>query len=227
MTLWRNEVSMSCCDDDLCANLPPRNTRYRRVLWLALAINGGMFLAELMAGLAAGSSSFQADALDFLSDAANYGISLSVVGLALAWRARAAMVKGLSMGLLGLWVVGNTLYHALMGTLPQAELMGIIGMLALLANGGVALMLYRYRGGDANMRSVWVCSHNDALGNLSVILAALGVFGTGTGWPDIIVAAVMAGLSLWGALQIINQASKELGNNGRTLQRVFHSSSIP
>jgi Co/Zn/Cd efflux system component len=201
---------MHCCDDDLCAALPPRNTRYRRVLWLAFAINGGMFLTELIAGLAAGSASLQADALDFLSDAANYGISLSVVGLTLVWRARAAMMKGLSMGLLGVWVASNTFYHALMGTLPHAEVMGAIGALALLANGGVALMLYRYRCGDSNMRSVWICSRNDALGNLAVMLAALGVFGTRTGWPDVVVAGVMAVLSLWGAGQIINQASKEL-----------------
>jgi Co/Zn/Cd efflux system component len=199
---------MACCND--CTAPSPRDKRYRRVLRIALAINGGMFLAELVAGLAAGSVSLQADALDFLSDAANYGISLSVVGLALAWRARAAMVKGLSMGLLGLWVTGNTVWHAANGTLPSAEVMGVVGIVALLANGGVALVLYRYRGGDSNMRSVWICSRNDALGNIAVVLAALGVFGTGTGWPDIIVAAVMATLSIWGAAQIISQASKEL-----------------
>jgi Co/Zn/Cd efflux system component len=208
---------MACCNDDLCSAPPPRDTRYRRVLWVALAINGGMFLAELAAGLAAGSASLQADALDFLSDAANYGISLSVVGLALAWRARAAMVKGLSMGLLGLWVAGNTIWHAIHGTLPAADVMGLVGVVALLANGGVALMLYRYRGGDSNMRSVWICSRNDALGNIAVVLAALGVFGTGTGWPDIIVAAVMASLSLWGAAQIVSQASKELQGGQRAV----------
>jgi Co/Zn/Cd efflux system component len=204
---------MACCND--CTAPPPRDTRYRRVLWIALAINGGMFLAELVAGLAAGSVSLQADALDFLSDAANYGISLSVVGLALAWRARAAMLKGLSMGLLGLWVAGNAVWHAVYGTLPGAEVMGVVGIVALLTNGGVALMLYRYRGGDSNMRSVWICSRNDALSNIAVVLAALGVFRTGTGWPDIIVAAVMATLSFWGAAQIVSQASKELRKTAR------------
>ncbi|MGH6847667.1 MAG: cation transporter [Methylocella sp.] len=177
---------------------------------MALVLNCGMFLTELVAGLAAGSASLQADALDFLSDAANYGISLSVVGLALAWRAKAALVKGVSMGLLGLWVAGNTLWHAVMGTLPQAGVMGVVGVVALLANGLVALMLYRYRGGDSNMHSVWICSRNDAVGNVAVMLAALGVFGTGTGWPDIVVASVMAALSLWGAGQIIRHAAGEL-----------------
>jgi Co/Zn/Cd efflux system component len=125
------------------------------------------------------------------------------------------------MGLLGLWVVGNTLWHAVMGTLPAAEVMGVVGVLALLVNGGVAFLLYRYRGGDSNMRSVWICSRNDALGNVAVMLAALGVFGTGTGWPDIIVASVMAVLSLWGAGQIINHAWNELRTGeGKVLSSV-------
>ncbi|PZR93599.1 MAG: hypothetical protein DLM68_00775 [Hyphomicrobiales bacterium] len=208
---------MACCNS--CAP-PPRDKAYRRILWVALVINGGMFLTELVAGLAAGSASLQADALDFLSDAANYGISLSVIGLALAWRAKAALVKGYSMGLLGLWVAGNTIWHALNGTMPEANVMGAIGLAALLANGGVALLLYRYREGDSNMRSVWICSRNDALGNVAVMLAALGVFGTGTGWPDIVVAAVMAGLSLWGASQIINQAQSELRSQPGKLSAV-------
>jgi Co/Zn/Cd efflux system component len=202
---------MACCANDRCRsdNRQP-DGRYRRALWVALVLNGGMFLTETMAGLAAGSAALQADAVDFLSDAANYGIGLSALGLALVWRARAALVKGVSMGLLGLWVAGNVLWHAVMGTLPAAEVMGVVGVLALLVNGGVAFLLYRYRGGDSNMRSVWICSRNDALGNVAVMLAALGVFGTGTGWPDIIVASVMAVLSLWGAGQIINHAWNEL-----------------
>lgn len=213
---------MACCANDHCNsdNQQP-DGRYRRMLWVALVLNGGMFLTEIVAGLAAGSAALQADAVDFLSDAANYGISLSVVGLTLVWRARAALVKGISMGLLGLWVAGNTLWHAVMGTLPAAGVMGVVGVLALLVNGGVAFLLYRYRGGDSNMRSVWICSRNDALGNVAVMLAALGVFGTGTGWPDIIVASVMAVLSLWGAGQIINHAWNELrSGEGKVLSSV-------
>ena len=206
---------MACCSNDNCSSASqPPDARYRRVLWVALVLNGSMFLTEIIAGLAAGSAALQADAVDFLSDAANYGISLSVIGLALVWRARAALVKGASMGLLGLWVAGNTLWHAITGTLPQAEVMGVVGILALLVNGGVAFLLYRYRAGDSNMRSVWICSRNDAIGNVAVLLAALGVFGTGTGWPDVIVASVMAALSLWGAGQIINHAWNELRTAG-------------
>ena len=197
-----------CCNDH--HDTPARDSRYRQVLWIALAINAGMFLMELVAGLAAGSVSLQADALDFLADAANYGISLSVLGLALVWRARAALAKGISMGVLGLFIAGSTAWHAVMATVPEARVMGIVGTLALLSNLGVALLLYRYREGDANMRSVWICSRNDAIGNVAVLLAAVGVFGTGTGWPDIVVAAIMATLAIWGSAQVIRQALGEL-----------------
>src|SRR3954462_12799362 len=201
-----------CCSDDHCQSAPRLldSPAWRRALWIALAVNAGMFLAEIVAGVAAGSASLQADALDFLSDAANYAISLGVAGMALTWRARAALLKGASLGLLGLWVLASPAWYAYAGTLPQAEVMGVVGMLALLANAGVALMLYCYRECDANMRSVWICSRNDAIGNVAVLLAALGVFGTGTGWPDVIVATLMGGLGLWGGLQILAQALAEL-----------------
>jgi Co/Zn/Cd efflux system component len=201
-----------CCHDDVCTSSTPalNSPAWRRALWIALIINAAMFLAEIGAGVAAGSASLQADALDFLGDAANYAISLSVAGMVLTWRARAALAKGATLFALGLWVLGTTGAHAYLGTLPHAEVMGIVGVLALLTNGGVAAMLYRFRGGDANMRSVWICSRNDAIGNLAVLLAAAGVFGTGTGWPDIIVAAVMAVLGLSGGYQIISQALQEL-----------------
>jgi Co/Zn/Cd efflux system component len=159
----KSRISMARCANDHCSSDTRQpDGRYRRVLGVALVLNGGMFLTEIVAGLAAGSAALQADAVDFLSDAANSGISLSVLGLVLVWRARAALVKGVSMGLLGLWVAGNTLWHAVMGTLPAAEVMGVVGVLALRVNGGVAFMLYRYRGGDSNMRSVWICARNDA-----------------------------------------------------------------
>jgi Co/Zn/Cd efflux system component len=132
--------------------------------------------------------------------------------MALTWRARAAVAKGGTLIAFALWVLGSTVWHAVHGTLPHAEVMGVIGFAALVANGGVALMLYRFRGGDANMRSVWICSRNDAVGNAAVLLAATGVFGTGTGWPDVIVAAIMGGLGLWGGWQIMRQAQAELHN---------------
>jgi len=164
----------------------------------------------MVAGAAAGSASLQADALDFFGDAANYAISLGVAGLALQWRARAAIAKGGTLIAFALWVIVSTAWHAFYGTLPRAEVMGAVGIAALIANGGVAVMLYRFRVGDANMRSVWICSRNDAVGNLAVVLAAMGVFGTGTGWPDVIVAAIMGGLGLWGGWQIVHQARGEL-----------------
>jgi Co/Zn/Cd efflux system component len=201
-----------CCHDHhRSADARPLDSpSWRRALWVALAVNAGMFLAEIVAGVAAGSASLQADALDFLGDAANYAISLSVAGMVLTWRARAALLKGASLGALGLWVLVSTAWHAYAGTLPQAGVMGVVGLLALLANAGVALMLYRFRTGDANMRSVWICSRNDAVGNVAVVLAAAGVFGTGTGWPDVIVASVMASLGLSGGWQIMRQAQGEL-----------------
>jgi len=200
-----------CCNDHHGRERPPLDgPGWRRALWAALAVNAGMFLAEIAAGVAAGSVSLQADALDFLGDAANYAISLGVAGMALAWRARAALVKGASLAALGAWVLASTIWHAIVGTLPEAQVMGLVGALALLANAGVALVLYRFRGGDANMRSVWICSRNDAIGNLAVLLAAAGVFGTGTGWPDLIVAAIMAALGIGGGWQIVRQAAAEL-----------------
>jgi Co/Zn/Cd efflux system component len=204
---------MACCDDDHCRPMAatlPNTPQWRRALWIALAVNAGFFLVETAAGLAAGSASLQADALDFFGDAANYAISLGVAGLALAWRARAALLKGATLIAFALWVLGSTGWHAVAGTLPRAEVMGVVGAAALVANAGVAVMLYRFRGGDANMRSVWICSRNDAVGNLAVVLAAAGVFGTGTGWPDVVVAAVMGGLGLWGGGQIVRQARGEL-----------------
>jgi len=199
-----------CCDDGCSTPKTLNSPGWRRALWIALSVNAGMFLAEMTAGIASDSASLQADALDFFGDAANYAISLGVAGMALAWRARAALLKGLTLGLLGFWVLGVTVWHAYAGTLPEAEVMGVVGGLALAANASVALLLYRFRTGDANMRSVWICSRNDAIGNVAVVLAAAGVFGTGTAWPDLIVATIMAALGISGGWQIARQALAEL-----------------
>jgi Co/Zn/Cd efflux system component len=169
-----------------------------------------MFAAEIVGSFLAGSSALQADALDFLADAANYGISLTVVGLGLIWRARAALIKGGTMGAFGVGVLASTIWHFVHGTIPHAELMGAIGIAALIANAAVAVMLFAYRSGDSNMRSIWLCSRNDVIGNLAVIFAALGVLGAGSGWPDFAVALVIAGLGISGALQVIRQARAEL-----------------
>lgn len=203
-------MNADCCDH---RDLPdPHRGRqaYRRVLWAVLAINALMFMVEIGAGLAAGSAALQADALDFFGDAANYAISLFVVAMALRYRAMAALAKGATMGLFGLWVIATAVWHGVNGTLPSAFTMGTVGFAALAANVASFGLLWAYRGGDANMRSAWICTRNDVLGNLAVLLAAAGVFGTGTGWPDVIVAMIMAGLALQGAWTVVHQSLTEL-----------------
>lgn len=192
------------------AHGPRADGPYRFVLWIALLLNAAMFVVEIGAGVTSGSVSLLADSLDFLGDSANYGVSLFVLGASLAWRARTALVKAASMAGFGLWVAGEAVWSAVSGIVPQAFTMGVVGALALGVNVLVTLLLYRYRDGDSNMRSVWICSRNDAIGNLAVMAAAAGVFGTRTGWPDIAVAAVMAGLALWGAWQVMRLALREL-----------------
>lgn len=184
-------------------------SQWRRVLWIALAINAAMFVVELVAGAATGSSSLQADSLDFFGDAVNYAVSLGVAGMALSWRSRAAFFKGATLSVFGVWVLLSVGWNAYQGAVPRAEVMGIVGVLALAANALVVVLLYRFRRGDANMRSVWLCSRNDVIGNLAVLLAAFGVFGTGSGYPDLIVASIMSALSISAGLQIMRHASKE------------------
>ncbi|MFN0184111.1 MAG: cation transporter [Aquabacterium sp.] len=203
-------MSDSCGSHHCATPAASQSPRYRRVLWTALLINITMFGVELVGGLHAGSVSLLADAVDFFGDAANYGISLAVLGMALTWRARAALLKGLSMGAFGVFVLGRAAWSAAAGTVPDPVTMGAIGTLALLANVSVAVMLYAWREGDSNMRSVWLCSRNDAIGNLAVMAAALGVLGTGSGWPDLAVAAVMGALALSAARSVIQQARAEL-----------------
>lgn len=205
-------MAKSCCqtpEPDAAAHNDPR---WRRVLWIALTVNAAMFVVEMVAGVAADSRSLQADALDFFGDAANYAISLGVAGMALAWRARAALVKATSMLAFGIWVIGYAIYGLMEGANPEPATMGVVGTLALTTNVIVALMLFRFRKGDANMRSVWICSRNDAIGNIAVLGAALGVFGTGDAWPDLLVASIMAGLALWGSAEVFGQARKELSH---------------
>jgi Co/Zn/Cd efflux system component len=180
------------------------------VLWIALVINVAMFGVEVGAGWRSGSVSLLADAIDFFGDAVNYGLSLAVLALALHVRAKAAIFKAVCMAAFGVGVLGRAVWSWQAGAIPDASVMGAIAVLALVANGGVALLLYRHRQGDANMRSVWICSRNDAIGNVAVGLAALGVFGTGTAWPDLGVAALMAALALSGAASVLKQARLEL-----------------
>jgi len=183
---------------------------YRRRLWLVIAINASMFAVELVAGALAGSQALQADALDFAADSATYGLSLAVLGARPRTRATAALAKGVSLLLMGLWVFGTTIHRVFVLGMPQAEIMGGVGLLALAANVASVLILVRYKDGDANVRSVWLCSRNDAIGNIAVMLAAGAVALTGTPWPDLAVAAVMAGLFLTSSAQILRQSLREI-----------------
>jgi Co/Zn/Cd efflux system component len=185
------------------------DTRYKRVLWTVIGINGAMFLGEMAAGQLAGSQALKADALDCLADTVTYGLSLAVIGARLRTRATAALAKGLSLSLMALWVLGSTLYHTLILGLPKAEVMGLVGALALIANLTSVLLLRPYKDGDANVRSVWLCSRNDAIGNVIVMGAALAVWGSDTAWPDLLVAAIMAGIFLTSSVQILRQAWAE------------------
>ena len=201
-------MGANCCDHT--PDNQPRDRRYRRVLLAVLVINAAMFLVEVVEGLAAGSASLQADALDFLADVANYGISLFVLGRVLRYRSTAALAKGVTMGVFGIWVLATCLWHVAHGAVPEPVTMGAVGGVALIANAICFAFLWAYRAGDSNMRSVWLCSRNDVIGNFAVMLAALGVFRTGMGWPDVIVAAIMSVLALQGAWYVIRQASGEL-----------------
>lgn len=203
-------MSATCCSGSSCSSPPPVDPRYRRALWVALVLNVLMFVVELGASLSSGSVSLLADSIDFLGDAGNYTISLVVLGMAAPVRAKAALFKAACMGSFGVFVLGRALWGLNAGQPPEPATMGVVGFAALAVNGGVALMLYRFRSGDANMRSVWICSRNDALGNIAVMLAALGVFGTGSAWPDLLVAGVMGVLALTGAWTVIQQAGSEL-----------------
>jgi Co/Zn/Cd efflux system component len=201
-------MSAHCCHTEPAA--PSASPAYRRVLWLALVVNAAMFGVEIVAGWQSGSVSLLADAVDFFGDAANYAVSLLVLGMAASWHSRAALLKGVSMAAFGVFVLAKGAWTVAHGITPEPITMGVVGLLALVANLGVAAMLYRWREGDANMRSVWLCTRNDAIGNLAVLAAALGVFGTGSAWPDLGVAAVMAVLALSAAHSVIGQARAEL-----------------
>ncbi len=201
-------MGADCCDGQ--PTFEGLSAEYKRRLWTVIGINAGMFLVETGAGALAGSQALQADALDFLGDAATYGISLAVIGAPLYVRSWAALAKGVSLTLMGLWVLGATAYHVLVLGIPRAEVMGVVGFLALAANVVSLLLLAKYKDGDTNVRSVWLCSRNDAIGNVAVMLAALAVWATATKWPDLLVAAIMAGLFLYSSAQILRQSIHEL-----------------
>jgi len=215
-------MGSDCCGHD--ARFDGLSADYKRRLWLVISINATMFLVEMTAGALAGSQALQADALDFLADSTTYGISLAVIGASVRTRAWAAFGKGASLLMMGVWVLGSTLYHVFVTGLPRAEVMGVVGFLALAANAASVLLLMRYKDGDANVRSVWLCSRNDAIGNVVVMIAAAAVWFTDTRWPDLIVAAIMASLFLTSAWQIVSQSMQELRGSEELLAEGHHHS---
>jgi Co/Zn/Cd efflux system component len=200
------------CETHAATDAPAYSARYRRVLWTALAINAAMFGIEIAGSYVSGSASLLADAVDFAGDAANYGLSLAVLALSLAWRARAALVKAASMAAFGVAVLAKTVWGLLHGVPPEVITMGAFAVLAFAANLGVAALLYTHREGGANMRSVWLCTRNDVLANVAVICATLGVHATGDAWPDLAVAAIIASLALVSAVAVARQARGELAS---------------
>ncbi len=199
-------MSTQCCE----APSQRPDARYRKVLWIALAVNAAMFLVEIAASATSGSAALAADAVDFAGDAANYALSLAAVAAGGLWASRAALAKGLTMGAYGVGVLVFAAWRLWLGVPPEPMTMGIVGTLALATNLGVAWLLYAYRNGDANMRSVWLCTRNDAISNLAVLAAAAGVFGTSSAWPDVAVAGIMAMLALSSARSVVAHALGEL-----------------
>ena len=198
---------------DACCPPPPPSTdaSYRRVLWIALFANLVMFVVELAASVWSGSTALAADAADFLGDSANYALSLGALAVGGVWVSRVALLKGVAMSLYGIAVLAYAAWRAWLGVPPEPITMGVVGLLALAVNFSVGALLFRFREGDANMRSVWLCTRNDVIANIAVLIAAAGVFGTGTIWPDIAVAAMLAALGLSSGRLVIRQARAELG----------------
>ncbi|MFP1682132.1 cation transporter [Alloalcanivorax sp. C16-1] len=197
---------MACCEPELERGAPPA---YRRALIAVLLINLSMFFVEALIGLTSGSRALRADALDFLGDAATYGLTLWALGQSMTWRWRAARIKGWSLLLLGVLVLVDSLRALVSGATPSGGLISTVGLVALAANGLSLLLLLRYRQGDANIRSAWLCTRNDVIANLSVILAGALVILTGNHWPDVLVALAIAGLFTHSALAILRQAGQE------------------
>lgn len=200
-------MSGECCGSN--AKFDGASAGFKRALWWVIAINASMFVVEMLGGAWVGSQALKADALDFLADAATYGLSLWVIGRSVKTRANAAIVKGISLLLMGAWVLSSSLYQVMFLQVPVAPLMSLVGLLALIANVISVLILMRYKDGDANVRSVWLCSRNDAIGNVAVIMAAGAVWYTQSAWPDLLVAIFMAGLFTRSAVQILKQAWAE------------------
>lgn len=198
------------CSNHCHSNSTHFSSQYRYALWLAFGLNFIMFIVEIVTGIESGSTSLLSDSLDFFGDSANYLISLYVLPMALIYRAKASLIKGTTMGGFGLFILFTTLYRWFYGDIPNYSQMSFVGSLALLINLTAAWVLYRFREGDSNMRGVWLCTRNDAIGNVVIILAGAVVYFTQSKYPDLIVAFVLAFLAIQAAREVIFQAWKEL-----------------
>ena len=199
----------TCCEDKSCEITALRES-HGRVLWIVLAINALMFVVEGWAGLLAHSTSLLADALDMLGDALVYGFSLFVLARSPRWQAGAALAKGGFMLAFGLGVLGEALYKVFHPVMPGVQTMGVIGGIALAANLICFFLLYRHRDDNLNMSSTWLCSRNDLIANVGVLLAAGGSYLLVSRWPDIIVGGIIASLFLGSAISVIKQATRAL-----------------
>lgn len=184
--------------------------KYRRALWIVVLLNVGYGIVEMISGFLSGSQALKADALDFLGDGLITFVGLLAIGWSMAWRARAALIQGIFLGALGLGVLVNTGYRFLAQEQPEAEMMGVLGFVALMLNVAAAAVLIPHRAGDANVRAVWLFSRNDAIGSLAVVVAAGLVAWTGMPWPDLVVALVIAGLFLHSSWFIVRDARSDL-----------------
>ena len=199
----------SCCQDNAHV-MEALRTRQAKTLWIVLGINGGMFGLEMVIGLLAGSTALLADSLDMLGDALVYGFSLYVVGRSARWRAGAALMKGIIMAAFGLLVLSQVGYHLILPEVPDFRLMGITGVLALTANVTCLLLLMRHRNDDLNMRSTWLCSRNDIIANLGIVVAAAAVFATGSMWPDLAVGLLITVVFMRTAVYVVRLSASEL-----------------
>ncbi|HEY4545644.1 MAG TPA: cation transporter [Pedomonas sp.] len=208
--MQKTQASTACGCSSGTVTFDGTDRRYRQVLWIVIILNAVMFFVEMGGGLAADSLALQADSLDFAGDAMTYGLSLAVIGMAASVRAKAALLKGISLGVVAAYVLGAALYRTFVVGSPEPLTMGLIGFLALAINLGSVALLWKWRDGDANVKSVWLCSRNDAIGNLAVLGAAGVVAITGTQWADLAVAALMSFLFLSTSVQVIKAARREL-----------------
>lgn len=207
-------MGKNCCSHDHHDDLAPQlhKQSFRNILIFSMIVNFGMFFVEVAYGYFANSLSLKADAIDFFGDGVNYLASLLVINSVLSLRAKVSMAKALTMIVFGIVILVNGITQLINGDIPNSFTMTWVGVLALVSNVLVAVLLFKFREGDSNMQSIWLCSRNDAISNIAVVLAAGGVYLTSNAWPDILVAGFMAYLSLTSGFQVLKAARLELAS---------------